>query len=338
MPQFSSAIVNIEPDVFTHESAPVKVVLTETKSMRVAIGAGYSSNNGARSEINYINHNFLDRVWNFTSNLTLEQNRQTLSTGIDLLPNESDYRLSWAASGQATLIQGLRTLDKKLGVTRSRSMGQIETQTGITWQDESTQTADGIQNRIKALVPDWQWHRRAVDDPLYPRHGNVTEVRVGGGSREFLSDQNFLRSYARAQIWWPVGKRDAFSMRGEAGFTAATSRLGIPQEYLFRAGGSQSVRGYAYQSLGVLEDSTVVGGRVLSTGSIEYTHWISHDWGAALFIDTGGAADVLHDLHMSTGYGSGVRWRTPVGPLALDLAWGHDTHALRLDFSFAAAL
>ena len=338
MPQFSSAIVNIEPDVFAHESAPIKVVLTETKSMRVAIGAGYSTNNGARSEINYLNHNFLGRVWNFTNSLTLEQNRQTLAAGIDLLPNDNDYRLSWAASGQATLIQGLRTLDKKLGVTRSRSMGQIETQTGITWQQENTQTSDGIQNSIKALVPDWQWHRRAVDDPLYPRQGNVTEVRIGGGSSEFLSDQNFLRSYARAQIWWPVGKRDAFTMRGEAGYTAATSRLGIPQEYLFRAGGSQSVRGYAYQSLGVLDGSTVVGGRVLSTGSIEYTHWFSHDWGAALFTDVGGAADVLHDLHMSIGYGSGVRWRTPVGPLALDLAWGHETHAFRMNFSFAVAL
>ena len=113
-----------------------------------------------------------------------------------------------------------------------------------------------------------------------------------------------------------MGKRDTLSLRGEAGYTAAQSRFGIPQEYLFRAGGSQSVRGYAHQSLGVQEGSAMVGGRTLATGSLEYTHWFSGDWGAALFADTGGAADSWRDMRLSTGYGAGARWRSPVGPLA----------------------
>lgn len=337
MPQFSSAIVNIEPDVSTHEAAPVRVALVEAKPRRVAIGIGYSSNNGARSEINYLNRNFLDRALNLNTRLRLEQNRQTLSAGIDTLPDDNGYRLSWGASGQATLIQGLKTVDRNLGVTRSRTLGQIETQIGINWQDEKRRPSGGIQEINQALVLDWQWHRRAVDNPLYPQRGNVTEFRLGGGSREILSDQNFLRSYARHQIWWPVGTRDMFSLRGEAGYTAALSRAGIPQEYLFRAGGAQSVRGYAYQSLGVHENAAVVGGRTLATGSAEYTHWFSRDWGAALFADAGGAADVLPDLRLSVGYGTGARWRSPVGPLALDVAWGKETQAMRLHFSIAVA-
>lgn len=337
MPQFSSAIVNVEPDVSTHEAAPVQVALVESKSQRVAIGIGYSSNNGARSEINYLNHNFHDRAWNLNSGLRLEQKSQTLSSGIDTLPDANGYKLSWVASAQATLIQGLKTVDRNLGVTRSRTLGQIETQLGIKWQGEKLRLAGGVQDSNQALVPDWKWHRRAVDDPLYPRRGNVTEIRFGGGSRKLLSDQNFVRSYIRQQNYWPVGERDMFSLRGEAGFTAAASRLGIPQEYLFRAGGAQSVRGYAYQSLGVHENAAVVGGRALLTGSAEYTHWLSRDWGVALFADVGGAADVLRDLRLSAGYGSGARWRSPLGPLALDLAWGREAHALRLHFSIAVA-
>ena len=338
MPQFSSVVVNIEPDVSTHAAAPVKVVLAEAKFRRVSIGAGYSSNNGARGEINYLNHNFLDRAWNLSNRLRLEQNRQTLSAGIDTLPDDNGYRLLWGASGQSTLIQGLKTVDKNLSVTRSRTLGQIETRTGINWQKEDRRAAGGVEETNQALVLDWQWHRRAVDDPLYPRLGNVTEFRIGGGSRKLLSDRDFLRSYVRHQRWWPAGAQDIFSLRGEAGFTAASSRLGIPQEYLFRAGGSQSVRGYAYQSLGVHEGAAVVGGRALVTGSAEYTHWFTRDWGAALFTDVGGAADVLRDLRLSAGYGSGARWRSPVGPLALDLAWSRETHALRLHFSIAVAL
>lgn len=337
MPQFSSVIVNIEPDVSTHEAAPVQVMLAEAKPRRVAVGIGYSSNNGARSEINYLSHNFLDRAWNLSSVLRLEQNRQTLSAGIDTLPDDNGYLLSWGAGSEATHIEGLKTVRNKLGVTRSRTLGQIETRMGANWQQETRHPADGIQEINQALVLDWQWHRRAVDNPLYPQRGNVTELRVGGASRQLLSDQDFLRSYARHQIWWPVGERDVFSLRGEAGFTAAPSRLGIPQEYLFRAGGAQSVRGYAYQSLGMHEGSAVVGGRTLATGSAEYTHWFSRDWGAALFTDAGGAADVLPDLRLSVGYGSGARWRSPVGPLALDLAWGIESQALQLHFSIAVA-
>ena len=336
-PQFSSVTVNIDQNVSKHEATPIQVVLTEAKSQNVAIGVGYSTNNGGRSEVNYLNHNFLGRVFNLSSGLSLEQNRQTLSAGINTLPDDNGYRLSWGVSGQATNIEGLKTVDRKLGVIRSRILRQIETVIGITWQGESQRSAGGTQATTQALVLDWQWHHRAVDDPLNPRSGSMTEFSVSGGSRKLLSDQDFLRSYARHQIWWPVGVHDVFSLRGEAGFTAAVSSLGVPQEYLFRAGGSQSVRGYAYQSLGVHEGTAIVGGRVLSTGSIEYTHWLSHDWGAALFTDVGGAADVLHNLHISTGYGTGARWRTPVGPLALDLAWAHDTHSKRLDFSFAVA-
>lgn len=202
MPQFSSVLVNIVPDVSTHEAAPVQVVLVEAKSRRVAIGIGYSTNNGARSEVNYLNHNFLDRAWNLKTGLRLEQKRQTLSAGIDTLPDDDGYLLSWGAGSEATLIEGLKTARTKLGVTRSRTLGQIERQLGVSWQSENRRPAGGIQETNQALVLDWQWHRRAVDDPLYPRLGNVTEFRVGGGSRQLLSDQNFLRSYVQHQRWW----------------------------------------------------------------------------------------------------------------------------------------
>lgn len=338
MPQFASVIVNLSPDSATHLSAPVQVVVTEAKTRRVAIGIGYSSNNGARSEINFLDHNFLGSAFNFSSLLRLEQKRQTLSLGIDTQPDDKGYVLSWGAGSEATLVEGLKTERNKLGVTRSRTRGEIEIRTSVNWQQENLKPAGGIQKTTQALVPDWQWHRRSVDDLLYPRRGTVTELRLGGGSRHLMSSQDFLRGYARQQIWWPLGSRDSLSLRGELGLTAAPSRLGIPQEYLFRVGGSQSVRGYAYQSLGVPDAAAIVGGRAMVTGSIEYIHWLSSDWGAAAFADTGGVSDSLRTLQLSTGYGSGVRWRSPVGPLALDLAWGQASHAIQLHFSLAVAL
>lgn len=337
LPHLNSVIVSIDPDPAMHEAVPVQVMLREAKARHVSFGAGYSSNNGARGEIAYRDYNLLEHAWNLASGLRLEQNRQTLFATIDTLPDALGYRLSWGARAETTDIQGLETTNHALSVARSRTQGQIETRLGINWQREKRKPLDSVEESIQALVPDWHWIRRTVNDPLYPRRGDVTEVRIGGARKRLLSDKDFLRTLVRYQVWWPMNKRDSLSLRGEAGYTAAQSSFGIPQEYLFRAGGSQSVRGYAYQSLGVQEGSAVVGGRTLTTGSLEYTHWFSGDWGAALFADAGGAADSWRDLRLSAGYGAGARWRSPVGPIALDLAWGQETEALRLHFSLAVA-
>lgn len=337
LPNFNSVIVSIDPDPAQHQAVPVQVVLSEAKSRHLALGAGYSSNNGARSEITYRDYNLLDHAWNLGSGLRLEQKRQTLFATITTLPDSLGYRLAWGAHVEATDIQGLATTNHKLSVTRGRIQGQIETRLGVNWQREQRRPADALAESNQALVLDWHWIRRTANNPLYPRRGDVTEVLIGGGSQKLLSDQDFLRTLLRYQVWWPMGARDTLSLRGEAGFTAAPSRFGIPQEYLFRAGGTQSVRGYAHQSLGVHEGSAVVGGRTLASGSLEYTHWFSRDWGAAVFADMGGAADNWSDLRLSAGYGAGARWRSPAGPLALDVAWGQDGEDLRLHFSIAVA-
>ena len=107
----------------------------------------------------------------------------------------------------------------------------------------------------------------------------------------------------------------------------------MPSTFLFRAGGDQSVRGYAYQELGVMEGSAIVPGRYLLTGSAEYQYWFKPPYGVAVFYDAGNAADTLRDLHPKSGYGIGARWRSPVGPINVDVAYGHAVKKFRLHFS-----
>ena len=344
MPQFSSVIVNFDTSTEKNTTGtnagpvtvPVKVQIVEAKTRKIALGIGYSSNNGVRNEINYQDFNFLNQAWTLSGALVFEQNRQTVSTVLDTQPNPLGYHLTWNASGEKTQIQGLDTRGSKFGVTRSRTLYGIETGIGLNWQQEQRIPQGGIRESIQALVLDWHWNQRTVDNPLFPMSGALTGLRLGGASKSVLSDQNFVRSYFRHQVWIPLGERDVVSLRIEGGYTASTTRLGIPQEYLFRVGGTQTVRGFAYQSLGVHEGDAVVGGRVMATGSAEYTHWLGN-WGVALFSDAGGAADVAPDLHMSLGYGIGARWRSPVGPLALDLARGKGQPDSRVHFSIAVA-
>ena len=56
----------------------------------------------------------------------------------------------------------------------------------------------------------------------------------------------------------------------------------------------------------------------------------SNDWEGALFVDAGAVADVPADLRAKIGVGAGLRWKSPVGPLQLDLAYGLALESWRL--------
>jgi translocation and assembly module TamA len=93
------------------------------------------------------------------------------------------------------------------------------------------------------------------------------------------------------------------------------------------------VRGYAFNSLGVAQNGAIVGGTVLAVLSAELVYAITPQWGAAVFTDAGNAADSWRGFRLQQGSGIGARWQSPVGPVNIDLAYGHATRKLRLHFS-----
>ena len=126
------------------------------------------------------------------------------------------------------------------------------------------------------------------------------------------------------------------AIRAEAGAVLAKEGIALPSTQLFLAGGDTSVRGYSYHDLGVLQpDGQITAGRYLSTGSLEWQRPISRngrltDWESTLFIDAGAVADQPSELRAKVGVGIGARWRSPVGPLQIDLAYGVDVQRFRL--------
>ena len=72
---------------------------------------------------------------------------------------------------------------------------------------------------------------------------------------------------------------------------------------------------------------------LLATGSVEVEHSLTErlpDLLGAVFIDAGTAADGWRELHPAFGYGVGLHYRSPVGPLRLDLAYGERDSRIRL--------
>lgn len=336
-PYFSSVTVEVDTDPAKAAAAPVKVQVREAQTKHVGLGAGYSSNTGARGEITYSDVNLFGSAWQFGSGLRLEQRRQLIYGDVFLPPTAKDYRDGFGALYERSDIASLRLSRSALGAVRSRVKGRVEVRWSLQFEQEHIREEELSRLGRRALSLNYSWTYRDVDNPLDPRRGYTLNLQAGGGAKALLSTQNFTRGIVRAQVWWPVGERDVLTARGEVGYTATPGLLDVPQSWLFRTGGAQSVRGYAYQSLGVNSDGTTVGGRVLGVASLEYTHWFGGNWGAAAFVDTGNATDSWQDFKLVTGYGLGVRWRSPAGPLAFDLAWGERDRKLRPHFSVAIA-
>ena len=334
---FASVVVDIDRRSPTPEAAPVRVQLTEAKPRRIGFGVGVSSNTGYRVESSYRDAHFLDQAYRLVSGLRIEQRRQLGYADVFLPPSLAGHLDSIGALAEHTHIAGLQTQRQSVGVVRTIPRGAIENRLALNYQHEILSPEGSVQTRRAALTANWSWTRRTVDSVLDPHQGQVLNLQVGGAARALLSDRNFARFYGRYQLFVPAVGRDVLILRAEGGITVAETRDGVPQDFLFRTGGAQTVRGYAYQSLGVKEGRATVGGRYLAVTSAEYIHWYSDDWGVAAFVDAGNADDERRLFRMKLGYGLGPRWRSPAGPIAVDLAYGQADHRVRLQFAVAIA-
>jgi translocation and assembly module TamA len=333
---FVSVQADVDPDEGKPDAAPVRVAVIEAQKHHVEAGVGYTTDAGPRVELRYSNQDLFDSAWRFRSALRLDDKIKSQQFDFDSPPRPFGHWNSFFARARESDIQNETTRELAAGVAHNWGAelapsslimsGHIEEQRfpGEAGQPE-------VENRHAVYFG----HRRSfrkTDDFVSPRSGYMAMFEVGGAPSA-LASRNFLRGIVSASFFLPVGRRGDILLRGQAGRVLAESREGIPSTFLFRTGGDQTVRGYAFESLGVRQGEAIVGGRRMIVASSEYTHWVGEAWGLAAFVDAGQAWDDTEFLRAALGYGGGARLRTPIGPIRADLAYGQQTHQWRLHFS-----
>lgn len=327
---FRNVQVQVDVDPTRPDSVPIRVRVDENPSKRLGFGIGYSTDTGPRGRMEYSDLNVRERGWRARTGLEIDEITQSVSGALDFPLRADGARDSVSGSFTHRDLEGEITDTTRVGVSRSKQVGRFERVLTLQYLYETQSVAGAQTDSRRALALNSSWTRRAVDNPLYPNRGYLLNLQLGGAHEDVLADRSFVRAYTKAARYYPLGERSSFILRGEAGAVEAESRQGIPSDFLFRAGGDQSVRGYGYQTLGVQEGEAVVGGRYLAVISAEYVFWFRPKWGAALFYDRGDAADTVAELDPVAGYGAGARWRSPVGPINLDIAYGEETGRYRL--------
>jgi translocation and assembly module TamA len=312
---------------------PVLVRVSENKRKNLSLGVGFSTNTGARLQANY------DDLFVFgkrmKSSVLYEQKRQSARSDFYWPTTSNGYSNSLGAGYKREDLEGqiTRTTD----ITAKRSWGSPLLERSLTLAALTEQiTIEGDTeptSRVKSVPLTFSITKRSLDSLVQPTRGYVANAQIGGALLPILTDEKFVRLYLHGVGYKPLGPSGTLIVRGEFGAVGSGDKNGVPSTFLFRAGGDQSVRGYAYQELGVPVGSAITGGRYLFTASAEYDWWFKPPYGAAIFYDAGNAGDNFSDLKPKAGYGVGARWRSPVGPLAVDVAYGQAVKKVRLHFS-----
>jgi translocation and assembly module TamA len=166
-----------------------------------------------------------------------------------------------------------------------------------------------------------------LDDPTHGMRGSINIAPTwaqGHPTAEFLIIQGSLAYYLDLEgLLRTAPGRSVLALRGIAGLASGASQYSLPPDQRFYAGGSGTVRGYRYQSVGPqFPDGTPIGGTAMSAGSVEFRQRIGMNLGMAVFADAGHVTNSLDPFsgEFRIGAGAGVRYYTPIGALRFDLA------------------
>lgn len=333
---FVSAFATIETDREHPDRVPIHLDLNESPRKKLSLGIGFSTDAGPRLEAHWLHRNFLNRDWRLESDLQLDQKMRRIGTGLFLPAIEQGMFAGWLPSYDARFerknISGELTDQVRVGARVTSPDKRDEKVWGIAYYADRQYLPDSSNGR-RAVFGNFIYTKRRLDNIVSPSRGYVASVNLGAGTSGVETSTTFGRVVANANWLSPYYKRWQLVMRGQAAQVFGSSRFDVPGDLLFRTGGDQAVRGYALDSLGVAEDGAVVGGRVLAVASAELVYHFTQQWGAAVFADAGNAADTWKDFKFQRGAGVGVRWRSPIGPINLDLAYGEATQSVRLHFS-----
>ncbi len=283
---------------------------------------GFSTDRGARLALG------LDRRWanrrghRYSAEIELSQRRSGIGFSYDIPladPLTDNLNLFTSYTTEDT---GTSQSDRfQIGAARvQRHPSGWQTTQGLRYEYEDFTVGD-VSDTSRLLIPSYRINRTKADDPLYPRSGYRVDLRGQGASEQLASTLTFAQLQGNAKLISGLGA-GRLILRGEAGLTAGASVEELPSSLRFFAGGDTSVRGFGFERLGPEDDEgNVIGGRHLLVGSVEYDHPVgAGNWGVAVFLDAGNAFNDFNDYDLKGGGGFGVRWRSPVGPIRLDLA------------------
>lgn len=316
---FSEVEIEFDPEQAVDYRVPILIRVVPAKRTIYTGGLTFGTDTGA-GVLGGINRRWVnERGHKANVRTEISQNLQSLG-GQYLVPIPGQDRrtflaaLSYRDETTVSTVQELTIL--QLGFRRENEAGTFAY--GLAAQSGDFEVGE-LPGNSTLYYPEVRWMRREADDFLNPTQGwsVVADVRAAPPG---LGDAGFAYARAEGRLLRPHGETNRWVARLTLGALWTDDFDRMPPNLRFFAGGDRSLRGFGHQELGPLNSiGEVNGGHYLAIGSFEYERHLFGDFGLAGFVDAGNAFDA-GDFELAAGVGLGLRWRSPVGLVRVDLA------------------
>ena len=345
---FGDIEITPDPAQAVDGRVPVTVRLTPAKRNIYTAGLSYGTDSGAGvrlgAERRYVN----TRGHKALAQLDYAQKRKTLTVQYRIPAfawRDGWYTISAQGNDEQTdyidtrriELVGSRSGQYSQQVNLVASLHVLRERWAYSTEDDDDPTTPLAYRYATFTHPSVRAEYINVDDRIFPTSGVGGSLTLRSGVEGVGSDASFAQLHARASTFKGLGGNARLILRAEAGYTWTSALVDMPPSLRFYAGGDRSIRGYEWREVGPRltryeedEDGGLreigylaTGARNVVTASAEYERYFLGNWGAAVFVDSGSAFDSgSPDWH--TGVGIGARWRSPVGPVKIDIARGLD--------------
>ncbi|MHA7834029.1 MAG: autotransporter assembly complex protein TamA [Algiphilus sp.] len=317
---FSRVDVSPEREQAADARMPIRIEPRYLPSQRYAAGVGFGTDTGARVSLETDFRHINKRGHSIESDIRVSQRGADAGGSYNIplgnIPGES---LSFNTRYEREEFEDGESEGYIIGASLARQPGDWKRRTYLEYSTERFSVGD-LRRTTNLLVPGVSFERKEFDNEAYPRNGWSIFLDTHGAAEPALSSTTFAQSRIALRGVLPLDAKSRLLGRFEYGASFVDSFERLPLSERFYAGGDRSVRGYAFRSLGESdEDGNVIGGEYLTSMSVEVDRLIWGNWGLAAFMDAGGAGNIAFP-ELSRGVGLGLRYRSPVGSIRVDLA------------------
>jgi len=340
---------------------PVTFRLRERPRHAVTVNAAYSSDLGASGGVSWSDRNVFGNAEQLTLSATVINVGGSASTSLGYdtsarytIPDfgHRDQSLQFSLGALKQYLDAYDQTAETAGVSLSRKLSSVWRATvGVTLthetiaQEDLTTCLDNVPGEgnppcekvtndyTLVSIPlgatyDTTNLASPLDDPTHGFRASTTispTLSFGTRDETFLITQASIASYIDlSRLFGADVGRSVLALRALGGFAQGASTIELPPDQRFYAGGSGTVRGYRYQSVGPqFKDGNPIGGTAMTAASAEFRQRFLTNFGAALFADVGQVSNSLDPTSgvYRVGVGTGLRYYTPIGPVRLDVAF-----------------
>ena len=341
---YDAVFLSLDTDAADPQAAPVIAQVRDAPLQKLVFGIGISTDSGPRLSMDHIHNRLPWLGWRAVSKASIDRKNKLLSTDWSGLPHESGWRWFTGAQLQREDTGSYEVDSVRLRAGRTKSGDRIDRSYYLQYDDAKSR-GDDAPPSSSAISANYGWTGRYFNNNTNPTRGWGLAAELGVGTTLRPERDPFVRTLLRWQSFVGLGRVDLgqnvrrnsrLALRLEGGAVLAREGAEIPATLMFLTGGDTTVRGYGYRQIGArLDGGQLYGGRYMAVGSAEWQRPIElrgnrTDFESAMFIDVGTVADKVGEMQARVGMGAGLRWRSPVGPLQADVAYGVQSKQVRL--------